>query len=321
MCQSQCQCQQTRPSLRAHYPSAVGATTDHCQLTLPPAAAPHPTASQGFFRLKKDTGGGGLCGIATTASYPVKTTPNHDVPEVRISWCLQMLGDAQALCCLPAQTELPQALPCSRLCLKYSGLLTSTYALTHARHARTHTHARTYTHTHARTHAQVCDIFAFQECPVGSSCSCSFSLFGLLCLWHDCCPLEGGVTCGDLEHCCEWRTCAGYCLVGYHCSLGITCNGLQHCCERHACAECPPALKCVGVACGLVDVWCGEGEMPWACGGFGVWGRVAPYTPCLCTHAELWVKARHRCWWLSGPMHPKTPEPPWTACVPHHKRP
>mmetsp|Transcript_4077 Transcript_4077/g.10973 ORF Transcript_4077/g.10973 Transcript_4077/m.10973 type:complete len:477 (-) Transcript_4077:430-1860(-) len=84
---------------------------------------------QGYFKLKRNTGGGGLCGIATTASYPIKNEPNHAVPEM-------------------------------------------------------------------------CDIFGWTECPAGNSCSCSFSLFGLLCLWHDCCPLEGGVTCDDLKHCC-----------------------------------------------------------------------------------------------------------------------
>lgn len=30
---------------------------------------------------------------------------------------------------------------------------------------------------------QICDMFGWTECSVGSSCSCSFSLFGFLCLW------------------------------------------------------------------------------------------------------------------------------------------
>ncbi len=51
-------------------------------------------------------------------------------------------------------------------------------------------------------YTQMCDIFAWTECPAGSSCSCSFNLFGLVCLWHDCCPLENGVTCDDNAHCC-----------------------------------------------------------------------------------------------------------------------
>ncbi|KAG1674682.1 hypothetical protein FOA52_007206 [Chlamydomonas sp. UWO 241] len=86
---------------------------------------------KGYFRLAY--GGhqkGGLCGIASAASYPVKTSPNP--------------------------TKLPM----------------------------------------------MCDQFAWTECAAGAECSCSWSLFGLLCLWHDCCPLEGGVTCDDLAHCC-----------------------------------------------------------------------------------------------------------------------
>lgn len=79
-------------------------------------------------------GGEGLCGIASTASYPVKT------------------GDSNP--------EVPQ----------------------------------------------MCDMFAWRECPVGSSCCCSFSLFGLLCLSHDCCPLRGGVNCPDMQHCCPGAT-------------------------------------------------------------------------------------------------------------------
>mmetsp|Transcript_34130 Transcript_34130/g.75705 ORF Transcript_34130/g.75705 Transcript_34130/m.75705 type:complete len:593 (-) Transcript_34130:675-2453(-) len=85
---------------------------------------------KGYFRLR--VGGGdkmGLCGIASTASFPIKTTPNHPVPEM-------------------------------------------------------------------------CDMFGWTECPAGDSCSCSFSFFGLFCIWHDCCPLEGGVTCPDMKHCC-----------------------------------------------------------------------------------------------------------------------
>ncbi|KAJ9516951.1 hypothetical protein QJQ45_027405, partial [Haematococcus lacustris] len=37
---------------------------------------------QGFFRLKRDVGETGLCGIATAASYPIKATPNHPVPQM-----------------------------------------------------------------------------------------------------------------------------------------------------------------------------------------------------------------------------------------------
>ncbi|KAJ9516590.1 hypothetical protein QJQ45_015235 [Haematococcus lacustris] len=37
---------------------------------------------QGFFRLKRDVGETGLCGIATAASYPIKSTPNHPVPQM-----------------------------------------------------------------------------------------------------------------------------------------------------------------------------------------------------------------------------------------------
>lgn len=88
----------------------------------------------GYFRLKiggsgNSKNGHGLCGIASAASFPTKTTPNHPVPEM-------------------------------------------------------------------------CDIFGFQECAVGSSCSCSVNLFGY-CFWHDCCPLVGGVSCSsDSSHCC-----------------------------------------------------------------------------------------------------------------------
>ncbi|EFJ51767.1 hypothetical protein VOLCADRAFT_103269 [Volvox carteri f. nagariensis] len=88
---------------------------------------------QGYFRLKMGVGETGLCGIASAASYPTKTSPNKPVPEI-------------------------------------------------------------------------CDIFGWTECPVGNSCSCSFSFFGFLCLWHDCCPLAGGVTCPDLKHCCPSGT-------------------------------------------------------------------------------------------------------------------
>eukprot|EP00798_Chlamydomonas_sp_ICE-L_P000574 gene574-1992_t len=89
---------------------------------------------QGFFRLKAKGGGKfGLCGIAKTASYPIKTSDNHPV-------------------------------------------------------------------------AEMCDIFAWTECSVGSSCSCSFSFFGLFCMWHDCCPLENGVSCDDMAHCCPGGT-------------------------------------------------------------------------------------------------------------------
>lgn len=54
----------------------------------------------------------GLCGIASAASFPIKISDNHPVPEM-------------------------------------------------------------------------CDLFGWTECSVGSSCSCSFSFFGLFCLWHD----------------------------------------------------------------------------------------------------------------------------------------
>jgi cathepsin L len=87
---------------------------------------------EGYFRLK--IGGNanskhGLCGIASAASFPTKTTPNHPVPEM-------------------------------------------------------------------------CDLFGWQECAVGSSCACSINLFGF-CVWHDCCPLENGVSCSsDSSHCC-----------------------------------------------------------------------------------------------------------------------
>uniref|UniRef100_A0A7R9VWA2 Granulins domain-containing protein n=2 Tax=Chlamydomonas euryale TaxID=1486919 RepID=A0A7R9VWA2_9CHLO len=88
---------------------------------------------KGYFRLAVGGGQqrqeGGLCGIATAASYPVKSRPNLEVPSF-------------------------------------------------------------------------CDVFGWTECAAGSSCSCSWSLFGFLCLWHDCCPLAGGVTCDDLAHCC-----------------------------------------------------------------------------------------------------------------------
>lgn len=93
----------------------------------------------------------------------------------------------------------------------------------------------------------MCDMFGWTECSATSTCSCSLSLFGWVCLWcvcaiadmpalsvrclrslvaclrvqaggsiapctvtficggvcrHDCCPLENGVTCEDLKHCC-----------------------------------------------------------------------------------------------------------------------
>jgi C1A family cysteine protease len=88
---------------------------------------------QGYFRLKANTGGTGLCGIAGNASFPIKTSPNHPVPHI-------------------------------------------------------------------------CDRFGWTECPATSTCSCNWSLFGFFCLWHDCCPLENGVTCSDLEHCCPSGT-------------------------------------------------------------------------------------------------------------------
>jgi hypothetical protein len=87
----------------------------------------------GFFRLKYGAGGaegGGLCGIATTASYPLKEHGNPKVPTM-------------------------------------------------------------------------CDPFGWQECAFGSTCSCRVPFFfNLFCLRHDCCPLEGGVGCGDNLHCC-----------------------------------------------------------------------------------------------------------------------
>lgn len=90
---------------------------------------------KGFFRLKMHGAAnpGGLCGIATVASYPTKDHPNPVVPFM-------------------------------------------------------------------------CDMFGWTECPASSTCSCSFSFFGMFCLWHDCCPLEGGVTCSDLRHCCPANT-------------------------------------------------------------------------------------------------------------------
>jgi C1A family cysteine protease len=38
---------------------------------------------KGFFRLKRGNTKEGLCGIATAASFPTKTSPNHPVPQVR----------------------------------------------------------------------------------------------------------------------------------------------------------------------------------------------------------------------------------------------
>lgn len=49
---------------------------------------------------------------------------------------------------------------------------------------------------------EMCDRWGFSECAAGGSCCCSLSVFGLLCLRHDCCPLEGGVCCDDMQHCC-----------------------------------------------------------------------------------------------------------------------
>jgi hypothetical protein len=37
---------------------------------------------KGFFRLKRGTSKEGLCGIATAASFPTKSSPNHPVPQV-----------------------------------------------------------------------------------------------------------------------------------------------------------------------------------------------------------------------------------------------
>ncbi|KAG2430811.1 hypothetical protein HXX76_009787 [Chlamydomonas incerta] len=98
---------------------------------------------QGYFRLKMGEGPKGLCGIASAASYAVKTSAaNKPVPEM-------------------------------------------------------------------------CDMFGWTECPVGNTCSCSFSLFGWLCLWHDCCPLANAVSCPDLQHCCP---------------AGTTCDSAQGAC-------------------------------------------------------------------------------------------
>ena len=67
--------------------------------------------AQGYFRLKMGEGPKGLCGIASAASYAVKTSAvNKPVPTM-------------------------------------------------------------------------CDMFGWTECGVGNTCSCSFSLFGWLCLW------------------------------------------------------------------------------------------------------------------------------------------
>lgn len=84
---------------------------------------------EGYFKLKRGVSKTGLCGIASAASFPVKSAPNPEVP-------------------------------------------------------------------------QMCDIFGWTECPAAATCSCSFNLFGFFCVWHDCCPLEGGVTCDDNHHCC-----------------------------------------------------------------------------------------------------------------------
>jgi cathepsin L/KDEL-tailed cysteine endopeptidase len=49
----------------------------------------------------------------------------------------------------------------------------------------------------------MCDPFGWQECPAGNSCGCRWPFFfHLFCIRHDCCPLEGGVDCGDNLHCC-----------------------------------------------------------------------------------------------------------------------
>lgn len=61
----------------------------------------------------------------------------------------------------------------------------------------------------------MCDVFGWTECPASSSCSCSFSFFGLFCVWHDCCPLENGVSCDDMHHCCP---------------AGTTCDSRQQSC-------------------------------------------------------------------------------------------
>lgn len=55
-------------------------------------APPQSWGEKGYFRLRAGLGGnGGLCGIATTASYPVKTHQNHPVPEVSLQ---------SVICCL-----------------------------------------------------------------------------------------------------------------------------------------------------------------------------------------------------------------------------
>jgi hypothetical protein len=37
---------------------------------------------EGFFKLKRGVGKMGLCGIASAASFPIKKSPNHEVPQV-----------------------------------------------------------------------------------------------------------------------------------------------------------------------------------------------------------------------------------------------
>jgi hypothetical protein len=41
---------------------------------------PGSWGEQGYFKLKVGVGKGGLCGIASTASYPIKEHPNPRVP-------------------------------------------------------------------------------------------------------------------------------------------------------------------------------------------------------------------------------------------------
>ncbi len=57
-------------------------TTSCCCPSSTAAACAHAGAwgEAGYFKLKMGVGRGGLCGIATTASYPVKSHPNPAVP-------------------------------------------------------------------------------------------------------------------------------------------------------------------------------------------------------------------------------------------------
>jgi hypothetical protein len=90
----------------------------------------------GYFRLAMGKGDMGLCGIASVASYPLKSHPNPEVPLM-------------------------------------------------------------------------CDVFGWQECPAGASCSCTLSFFGWFCL-----RCAGAGRGGALRPagCGAWaRTCGGPC--------------------------------------------------------------------------------------------------------------